>query len=150
MTIAREIGLIKTTQGYRLTNIPVEEAQQTLESLTPVSKVLLGNMKLELAIDLKKKVGYVLSNDLGEKLEFGYDPAKQHFYIDRTKAGKNDFSEKFAPKLSYAPRFTEEKTIQGTIILDKTSIELFLDNGQTVMTEIFFPNAPFNQITKIE
>jgi fructan beta-fructosidase len=150
MTIAREIGLIKTTQGYRLTNIPVEEAKQTLDSLTLDSETLLGNMKLELAIDSMKKVGYVLSNELGEKLEFGFDPVKQNFYIDRTVAGKNDFSEKFAPQLSYAPRFTEEKTIQGTMILDKTSIELFWDNGQTVMTEIFFPNAPFNQISKIE
>jgi levanase/fructan beta-fructosidase len=150
MTIAREIGLIKTTKGYRLTSIPVEEAKQTLELFTLNSKTLLGNMKLELALDTNKKVGYVLSNDLGEKLEFGFDPVKQHFYIDRTVAGKNDFSEKFAPYLSYAPRFSEEKTIEGTMILDKTSIELFWDNGRTVMTEIFFPNAPFNQITKIE
>ena len=150
MTIAREIGLIKTTKGYRLTSIPVEEAKQTLELFTLNSKTLLGNMKLELALDTNKKVGYVLSNNLGEKLEFGFDPVKQHFYIDRTVAGKNDFSEKFAPYLSYAPRFSEEKTIQGTMILDKTSIELFWDNGRTVMTEIFFPNAPFNQITKIE
>jgi levanase/fructan beta-fructosidase len=36
------------------------------------------------------------------------------------------------------------------MILDKTSIELFWDDGLTVMTEIFFLNAPFNQITKIE
>ena len=147
MTIAREIGLIKTTQGYRLTSIPVEEATQTLESLTLDSKELLGSMKLELALDTKKKVGYVLSNDLGEQLEFGFDPAKQQFYIDRTKAGKNDFSEKFARHLSFAARYNNKQNIKGTMILDKTSVELFWDDGLTVMTEVFFPNAPYNKIS---
>ena len=32
------------------------------------------------------------------------------------------------------------------IILDKTSIELFYDNGDIVMTEIFFPQAPYNKL----
>ena len=67
MTIAREIGLIKTTEGYRLIAVPVEEAISTLEPLTHNSNELLGSMKLELAFETKKKVGYVLSNDLGEK-----------------------------------------------------------------------------------
>jgi levanase/fructan beta-fructosidase len=31
--------------------------------------------------------------------------------------------------------------------LDKTSIELFYDDGETVMTEIFFPNAPFETLS---
>ena len=147
MTIAREIGLIKTTQGYRLTSIPVVETKQTLKPLAVDSRELLGSMKLELILDSKNKVGYVLSNDIGEQLEFGYDPVKQQFYIDRTKSGKKDFSEKFASHLSYAPRFTEEKAIKGTMILDKTSIELFWDDGLTVMTEVFFPNAPYNKIS---
>ena len=150
MTIAREIGLIKTTQGYRLTSIPVEEAIQTLEPLSLKSEALLGSMALELSLNTMKKVGYVLSNELGEKLEFGFDPTKQHFYVDRTQAGKSEFSEKFASHLSYAPRFSKENTIKGILVLDKTSIELFWDDGLTVMTEIFFPNAPFNQITPIK
>ena len=28
------------------------------------------------------------------------------------------------------------------VIIDKTSIEVFYNNGQTVMTEIFFPEKP--------
>ena len=147
MTIAREIGLLKTPKGYRLTSTPVAETKQTLKPLAVDSRELLGSMKLELRLDSGNKVGYVLSNDIGEQLEFGYDPVKQQFYIDRTKAGKKDFSEKFASHLSYAPRFTEEKTIKGTVILDKTSIELFWDDGLTVMTEVFFPNAPYNKIS---
>lgn len=150
MTIAREIGLTKTSQGYRLTSLPVKETNATLKDLSLESKDLLGKIELKLDATAKQKVGYLLSNDLGEQLEFGFDPEKQQFYIDRTKAGKSDFSEKFASHISYAPRFSKDSEIQGSIILDKTSIELFWDNGLTVMTELFFPNAPFNKITPIQ
>ena len=104
----------------------MKEAISTLEPLTHNSKELLGSMKLELVFETKKKVGYVLSNDLGENLNLVLiQQRKKYFYIDRTKAGKNDFSEKFAPQLSYAPRFAKEKTIHGTMILDKLPLNYF-------------------------
>jgi fructan beta-fructosidase len=34
-----------------------------------------------------------------------------------------------------------------TLIVDVASVELFADNGLTVMTEIFFPSQPFNKIS---
>ena len=33
-----------------------------------------------------------------------------------------------------------------SLILDESSAELFADDGLTVMTEIFFPETPYNQI----
>ena len=150
MTIAREIGLKKTAHGYRLTSLPVEETSAVLNPISTQSNELIGQMELELAADAAHKVGYVLSNDLGEELEFGFNPQNQQFYVDRTKAGKSDFSEKFASHLSFAPRLINDKTIKGTVILDKTSIELFWDDGLTVMTEVFFSNAPFNTITELK
>ncbi len=150
MTIAREIGLKKTAHGYRLTSLPVEETSAVLNPISTQSNELIGQMELELAADAAHRVGYVLSNDLGEELEFGFNPQNQQFYVDRTKAGKSDFSEKFASHLSFAPRLINDKTIKGTLILDKTSIELFWDDGLTVMTEVFFSNAPFNTITELK
>ena len=145
MTIAREIGLVKTEQGYRLTSTPVKEINGSLTQLKGEEQELIGYMDLTLnPINANKKVGYRLSNAIGEQLEFGYDPSENSFYVDRTKAGKKDFSEKFAHSISTAPRLYTEATIKGTLVLDKTSIELFWDNGETVLTEIFFLNAPFD------
>jgi fructan beta-fructosidase len=31
-------------------------------------------------------------------------------------------------------------------VIDASSVELFADDGLTVMTEIFFPNKPYSQI----
>ena len=68
---------------------------------------------------------------------------KKQFFVDRNKSGKIDFSDKFIDRISKAPRTASATNLTGKILLDKTSIELFYDDGQTVMTEILFPNEPF-------
>jgi levanase/fructan beta-fructosidase len=40
-----------------------------------------------------------------------------------------------------------EDELSLEFVLDKTSIELFYDNGETVMTEIFFPLKPFETLS---
>ena len=87
----------------------------------------------------------MLSNDKEEKLIIGYDKKLNQYFIDRTLSGKVDFQKDFAAKHS-APRITDHKKINLSILLDESSVELFADDGLTVMTEIFFPEAPYNQI----
>ena len=33
------------------------------------------------------------------------------------------------------------------VVLDKTSIEVFFNDGEKVLTEIFFPNENFSELT---
>lgn len=33
-----------------------------------------------------------------------------------------------------------------SLIIDVSSVELFADDGLSVMTEIFFPSKPYNQV----
>jgi fructan beta-fructosidase len=56
-----------------------------------------------------------------------------------------DFYNEFAAK-HVAPRLTNTQKMNISIVLDESSAELFADNGLTVMTEIFFPSKPYNQI----
>ena len=75
------------------------------------------------------------------------DNTDKKFFIDRRQSGKVDFSEKFAPKLSTVNYPMHFKELAIDIILDKTSIEVFYNNGEYVMTELFFPNAPFEDFS---
>lgn len=86
-----------------------------------------------------------LSNELGEHLDFGYDSSTNQFFIDRSFAGVKDFNNEFGVK-HFAPRLATLKNTSFYAIVDKTSIEFFADEGLTVMTDIFFPNAPYNKI----
>ena len=75
----------------------------------------------------------------------GYDKKDNKYYIDRIKSGKTDFQKDFAAKHT-APRLTNDQSLSMSLIIDASSVELFADNGLTVMTEIFFPNQPYNQV----
>ncbi|HWS60078.1 MAG TPA: GH32 C-terminal domain-containing protein, partial [Flavobacterium sp.] len=73
---------------------------------------------------------------------FGINNKDKYFFIDRTKSGNIAFSDVFTNTISKAP-FTEDfDTMEVKVIVDKTSIEVFYNNGKTVMTEIFFPEKP--------
>ena len=163
MTAPRELKLVKTPESFRLVFEPVDQlatykANKFLKDNIKVKEKtdLIGSKEIDLSsaeiqFDIAKLpetgVKFKLYNAQGDELLFGYDAKDKHFYIDRSHAGKTEFSEKFGESVSIAPRVTENEGLKGTILLDKTSIELFYDDGKTVMTEIFFPNAPLTSLS---
>ena len=162
-TIARELGLIKETDTYRLISNPVKELNNyRAKKISDTAMSIEGKTVLATsnAIDLSKTeinfeipnvtngmYTFTLSNSLGDALKFGYDATEKQFFVNRNKSGKIDFFDKFSDRISKAPRTAGSNNLIGKVLLDKTSVELFYDNGQTVMTEIFFPNAPFETLS---
>jgi len=162
MTIARTLELLKSDNTYRLTSNPVPELDEfKIEKLKNSNVSIKGktllttskavdftsvqiNFKIENLID--GVYNFELTNSEGDSLRFGYDSSMNNYFVDRNNAGKTDFSNKFSNRIAIAPSTNTQNDWTGTIVLDKTSIELFFDNGQTVMTEIFFPKAPFESL----
>ena len=163
MTVARTIELKKTNDSYRLLFQPVKELNSYRSTKYKKQSIAVkGETKLidSKSIDLSsteiifeisdlKNSGFTfkLTNKQGDTLAFGYNNSDKNFFVDRRKSGKIDFSEKFANRVSIAKRTSLDADLSGTIIMDKTSIELFYDNGETVITELFFPNAPFDKLS---
>ncbi|MFD1161246.1 glycoside hydrolase family 32 protein [Hwangdonia seohaensis] len=163
MTVARTVELQKVNSSYKLLFKPVKEltnyrgTKLEMESVTingstkiiDSKSINLSSAEIYFQIpDLKNSsFTFKLTNIQGDTLAFGYDNSNKNFFLDRSKSGKTEFSEKFANRLSMVKRTSLNPDLFGTIILDKTSIELFFDNGETVMTEIFFPNSPFEKLS---
>ncbi len=104
---------------------------------------------MDLGIDLSKTTatdfGVELSNAKGEIYKIGYDIATKKFYSDRTNSGKKDFTENFAVKQHFANRLSNNNLLKLHLIFDKASVEMFADNGEIVMTDIFFPTEDFTR-----
>ena len=158
MTIPRDLGLEKAGEKYFVVSRPVKELTSletnsiTLKNiaatnydLTKKAGKLRGPSVVKLLSDKIKSFTITLSNDAGEKVIIGYDQAANNYFIDRTQSGKVSFEKGFAGK-HVAPRLIADEKFDLTLIIDNASVELFADNGLTVMTEIFFPNKPYNQI----
>tara|TARA_R110002050_G_scaffold116847_2_gene233382 strand:- start:25811 stop:27439 length:1629 start_codon:yes stop_codon:yes gene_type:complete len=163
MTISREIKLIESEKSYRIAFKPVYElngykglkfkkenveVSEKLEIITS-KEINLSSAEIKFNISDLKNHGFTfsLSNSIGDELLFGFDAETNNYYIDRKKSGKVNFEKRFADKISIAPRISTQQNIEGIILLDKTSIELFFDEGASVMTEIFFTNAPFEMLS---
>lgn len=167
MTVPRALSLDHTANGYRLSSQPVEEVR-TLEMGEPTvintddladsaaiaewGEDNYGGMRIELefAANPTGQVGIELSNALGETVQIGFDPADNQFFTDRSGSGDHSFSDAFAEAVQQAPRIVaSDQPIIMDIILDVSSMELFADQGATVMTSIHFPTQPFSTIKLI-
>ena len=109
----------------------------------------MGKLKFPCLINLSleeiKDFSLAVSNDKGEELIIGFDKKENQYFINRTKSGKTYFQKEFAGK-HVAPRLTDNSEMNISLLIDLSSIELFADDGLTVMTTIFFPNKPYSKI----
>ncbi len=147
MTLPRSLHLTNTPNGYRLFSRPIENINDLI--LVPATSRILSIMPYCMEVQLsfqKSDLDLVLYNFRGNEFRIGYDATKNEFFTDRTKAGKSDFSDKFANKIHTAPRLMESDTIKMQIYFDVASCELFADNGATCMTTIYFPEEDFSAI----
>ena len=163
MTLARTLELFKTKSSFRLRSLPLIDHEKVRSKEVVLEQTTVGNVtklvetgelnlssakiKIELKNLEEQTYTFALANSSGDSFEFGYNHKEKQFFIDRSKSGDVEFSSEFSNKPSLAPRFTSANALSVEFILDKTSIELFYDEGETVMTEIFFPHQPFETLT---
>ena len=84
----------------------------------------------------------MLSNALGEQVVMKYDAEKRTFSMDRTRSYAS-FSEAF-PCVTTCPVYGDIKQLR--IFIDHSSIEAFDAEGRMSMTNLVFPNEPYNTI----
>lgn len=154
MTIPRELALKQVDNKILLTSDPVKELTSIESKPVKVSNYLLTGkgikaipeqFLLEFNITRISDYSVMLLNDLGEELVIGYDNTKKQYFINRAKSGKIDFNPGFT-KMAFAPRLTNIKSSNIKLVVDASSVELFADNGLTVMTSIFFPHKAFTRL----
>ena len=92
------------------------------------------------------KYTFALKNDLGEELTFGIDNTTKELFIDRSKSGKTDFGNQYATAATKAPLDKLYSNVKLKLVIDKTSIEIFFNDGEKVLTEIFFPSEHFSEL----
>ena len=96
----------------------------------------------EIVIDTKGSTEIVLSNSYGEQVVMKYNDENKTFSMDRTRSYAS-FSEAF-PAETVSPTYGEIKQLR--IFIDNCSIEAFDADGKMAMTNLVFPNEPYNKI----
>ncbi|MEN0049420.1 MAG: glycoside hydrolase family 32 protein [Bacteroidota bacterium] len=154
MTLPRTLELRNINGELKLCSSPVKELQQlraktiAIESNEATLDLSKGLVELELAFDneYENYIAFVLTNEEGERLQFGYDDRVNSYFVDRKYSSYSSFSEDFSSSTHYAERSREDQQINLHIFIDHSSIEIFADDGEMVMTETFFPSEKFDRL----
>lgn len=91
-------------------------------------------------------VSLILSNASGEHVDMIYDVKQETLSFDRRQSGIVDFSQDF-PAITYAPVHSADGKLSLRIFIDRSSIEVFGNEGRFVMTNLVFPNTPYSALT---
>ena len=115
-----------------------------------INPILSGNAgTYEIEIKFKNNgadiMSFQLFNSKGEEVEMYYNLLDNTFTMDRRNSGITDFSKTFATATSAPISAAKEYTLR--LLVDKSSIEVFDGNGEFVMTNLVFPEEPYNRIS---
>jgi len=154
MSVPRELGL-KTVDGRaQLVQRPVRELRslRAHRSFTQRHRTIpqgttplpVHGKALEIKADLRirsaKLAGLKVRTGSGEETVIGYDRQAGELYVDRTRSGRVDFSGDFAG-VQRAPLAARHGKVHLRILVDWSSVEVFADRGQRVITDQIFPSA---------
>lgn len=163
-TLPREMGLFRAPDGeVYASSAPSPELEALRGKLAAkVKKTTVGRKArsfalpsenggiCEILMDIEaskaKTVNVVFSNSQGEKVVMQYDPTAATLSFDRTQSGITDFSEGF-PAVTVTPTHEASGRIALRIFVDRSSMEVFGNDGEFVMTNLVFPRTPYTALS---
>ena len=171
MSIPRDLSLRQTKDGYRLVQKPAAVISTQLDKLAQGSTIELKDMKLnneEKTIDASGKISgnaYWMNVELSAEANtvagfkiaqqkdaqgktiaetiIAYDAAKHEVGVDRTNSGGKLNEKKLKQTIDVS---NANNKIRLTILLDKSSLEVFVNNGEAVLTTYIYPGEHADKI----
>ncbi|MYL21524.1 hypothetical protein GLW04_16590 [Halobacillus litoralis] len=160
MSLPRELTLLDEGGGkYSIQQQPADEFGQLKEEGKEWEQQTLSGEKsfgevedliqIEASFDMEKttasELGLKLTNESGEETVISIFPEEEKMALDRTASGESDFSEHFAA-VHNGPMKSGDGTVDLSIIIDRTSIEMFADNGRSVWTDQIFRDTSQSEL----
>jgi levanase len=157
-SVARYLTLRQTTDGLILVQQPISlvglhdialfngSAQITDGSPLRISLQSNNSFEFETTVsaDAQQKLNIDVRNSNGEKLRIGYDWCAQQLYVNRggTRGFENPF---FTNDFSTFITPTSGQ-IKLHALVDRSVLELYVDDGERVATTVFFMGQPASEL----
>lgn len=152
-SVPRILGLKAFDDGIKLIQNPVAGLQQlrydhvssspgTVTGLRQLTTFTPTNNSYELDIVFElgtaKEFGLQVAAGATNKTIIAYDVAKRQLSVDRTQSGKVKFNPSF-PQATSAALDAVNNTIRLHLMVDQCSLEVFGNDGETVISNLIFP-----------
>lgn len=159
MTLPRQLQLVKSDGLLRLKSTLTAELQKLElnkkqfgplsgrhQIALPKSEHQSGSSRIDLSLQQHQGVSeLILHNQAGEQVKIEFDFVKKELRLDRRLSGEVGFDKNFG-NVQIAPMVGVQSENTLTIVLDASSLELFWQDGQIVMTALLFPQQPYDSL----
>jgi fructan beta-fructosidase len=152
LSIPREVGVVRDTDGYHLVQRPAKELtalragpatidieDQLLEGRSVNVEDSKGDaMEISLAIEpgATGEFAFFLRENSVHYTKIGYDQSRQVLFVDRSRSGNTVLGDTL-PARHEAPLHPDATgAITLTIFLDRSSLEVFGNDGRVVLTDV--------------
>ena len=171
MSIPRDMSLKQTKDGYRLIQTPAAIITKNLDKLShgnvlQVSSFKINNeekpldeksrikgnaywMNAELSVEPGAVAGFKIAqrkdkdNKTVAETVIGYDATTHQVYVDRSNAGGKLNDKKLKQTIDVS---NDSKTLRLTILVDRSSLEVFVNDGEGVITTYIYPEENADKI----
>jgi fructan beta-fructosidase len=151
MSLPRTVQLKEIDGQIRIIQQPIHELERLRAGTVQVGSISLnseieeaeisGN-SYELTMDMDpgstSSAGIKIRTGNGEETTIGYDSSSQNVFADRSISGEHDFDEGFT-RISRAPARLIEGKLSLRIFVDWSSVEIYVNGGEAVITKRIFP-----------
>lgn len=140
MTIPRSLRLLALhSESFLLKSEPVSEIDHYLS--VPSGTDSDKDKGYRLTMSVREGARVTLLNDIGNKVTIEIDA--DSLFFDRSNSGLVEFEEGFG--VVHSMPLGAVKLEKMTVFVDISSIEIFLNDGELVMTELVFPGKILNR-----
>ncbi|WP_373516964.1 glycoside hydrolase family 32 protein [Pricia sp.] len=158
MTLPRKLTLEKEGKGYTLFNYPIEKVDGMISegSVKDLNIAIGGEESISVDNLMRSEVRFVTSskdfqlkfgNKVDEELVLTLKSDGNELTLDRSRSGKTDFQEDFGKTIQQMPiPDLPDGKYEVRILMDRSSIEIFLNKGQYAITAQVFPNENYNAL----
>ena len=158
MTIPRELHLRNIEGKYKVIQYPVEELSSYFERTVDIQnyevkpsnpkKIEVNERYVDLFLDIKNdadQFGVTLNHTSAHITTIEYDALNHVIILNRRNSGNVEFSDMFSTDQEL--KMSERNHVQLRVIIDKCSIEIFINDGTYAITSLVYPDETCESIT---
>ena len=154
-SLPRELSLARTPDGIQLLQKPIAEAKSLrqrellhlADSSVPAAMqaMLAANVcgeTLEIEARLvpedAKEIGFRLRKGGAEETLLAFNSETSQVFLDRTRSGEIGFAPEFSGR--YAAALRQNPRLKLHVFVDRSSVEVFVNDGERVLTDRIYPS----------
>ncbi len=152
-SIPRTLMLRRYTDGLRLVQRPIRELESLRREKLHIVNASVNDVNhkiretrtnaevYEFEVEFRPgpgdDIGFRLRRSKDAETRVGFDAVHRELYVDRTRSGEVSFSKDFPGR--HSARLEHNESIKLHVFVDRSSVEVFANDGERVLSERIYP-----------